>query len=133
MVNWDKQTQFIELAWRHAMATSVHTLPAMRENSYFSVVMPQNMHALVAKMATFLLSREVTFVEARYPANWVQAVKARWAPAWVLKRWPVREIVKRLSIHDTYPHCGLNLEQYGKPFRVVQKDDLTPRFDEVDD
>lgn len=31
--------------------------------------------------------------EIRYPASWREALKERFAPAWVLKRWPVRYIV----------------------------------------
>lgn len=29
----------------------------------------------------------------RYPADWWEAFKARWFPAWALARWPVRETI----------------------------------------
>jgi hypothetical protein len=32
----------------------------------------------------------VTLATQRWPADWREAVKERWAPAWALKRWPVR-------------------------------------------
>lgn len=36
-------------------------------------------------------------VEVRWPSDWWEAVKERWAPAWVLSRWPVRYERRRLE------------------------------------
>lgn len=30
-----------------------------------------------------------------YPADWWQAVKERWFPAWALRRWPVQRVTLR--------------------------------------
>jgi len=42
---------------------------------------------------------------ARYPKDWVQAVKARWAPEWFKRRYPVQEHVIDLKV--LYPKVAL--------------------------
>ena len=50
-----------------------------------------------------ILGRELERIECRYPADWWQAFKARWFPAWALRRWPVKETVKELVARELYP------------------------------
>ena len=39
----------------------------------------------------------------KWPADWVQAVKERWLPRWILKRWPVR-----------YDRIDLDVQKYAR-------------------
>ena len=41
-------------------------------------------------MATPLRNYGIELPEFTYPLDWWQALKARWFPAWALKRWPVQ-------------------------------------------
>ena len=42
---------------------------------------------------------------ARYPTDWVQAVKARFAPEWFKRRYPVQEIA--IDMHVLYPRVAI--------------------------
>ena len=46
-------------------------------------------------------------VEARYPADWWQAVKGRWLPGWAGRRWPIKETVVKLTARELYPKVAL--------------------------
>ncbi len=54
-----------------------------------------------------VMGEQLERVECRYPADWWQAVKARWLPTWAMRRWPVREIVTVLEAKAIYPKIGL--------------------------
>lgn len=43
---------------------------------------------------------EYTF---KAPADWLEAMKERWLPAWALKRWPVRYRVDTINVLALYP------------------------------
>lgn len=45
--------------------------------------------------------------EVCYPADWWQAVKQRFAPAWFLRRWPVKEKVIVLTARELYPSVAI--------------------------
>ena len=38
-----------------------------------------------------------------YPANWIEAVKQRFAPKWFTRRWPVKMTEVFASLEETYP------------------------------
>jgi len=38
-----------------------------------------------------------------YPANWIEAIKQRFAPKWFTRRWPVKMTEVFASIEETYP------------------------------
>lgn len=50
----------------------------------------------IAASMVFKLNAKVAYrelPEIRYPKNWVEAIKQRWAPEWFLKRYPVKYTV----------------------------------------
>ena len=55
----------------------------------------------------------------RYPADWREAVKARWAPAWFLKRHPVvyeeRKVFAAVCPHSFADAPGKHLEFFTMP------------------
>lgn len=42
-------------------------------------------------------------IEVQYPADWWQALRERWFPAWWLRRWPVQYTARTLRAEAVYP------------------------------
>ena len=61
----------------------------------------------VVRIKQEVLGRELEQVEHTYPADWWQACKERWFPAWVLRRWPVRWARVRLTAKELYPKISI--------------------------
>ena len=54
-----------------------------------------------------VLGRVAESAEVRYPADWWQAVRARWLPRWWLRRFPVREERRRIVARELYPKAAM--------------------------
>ena len=54
-----------------------------------------------------------------YPANWKEAVKERFAPAWFKQRWPVLKTVKRFDARILYPNVSFPKEDWRWSLDVV--------------
>ena len=58
---------------------------------------------LVLRLSAYMLEHQVDEQYLEYPADWWQSVKARWFPAWLRQRYPVRYTRWRASIRAAYP------------------------------
>ena len=58
---------------------------------------------LVLRLSAYMLEQQVDEQYLEYPADWWEAVKLRWFPAWALRRWPVRYTHWRASVCAAYP------------------------------
>ena len=58
---------------------------------------------IVFRIRQDVLGQQLDKVEVRYPWDWWQAFKQRWFPQWLLKRYPVVEMVKVIDIRALYP------------------------------
>lgn len=47
-----------------------------------------------------------------YPADWVQAFKQRWFPAWAQRRWPVRLITTTINMMTLYPEFRISMPRH---------------------
>jgi hypothetical protein len=99
----------IQLAARAEMADR-----GFRCDLDFYADVDRHTHRLVLTIAATMLGRqrdETTTV--RWPADWVQALKARFLPQRLLKRWPVRyaERVVATRVVRVCPH--MNVPQHG--------------------
>lgn len=74
---------------------------------------------MVARLEVTLLGREVERVTAQWPADWWQAVRERWAPAWWLKRHPVKYQRIDRPVYNVCPHMNVPANQYGPTSRHV--------------
>lgn len=89
-----------------------------------------HLERLVFRLTAMLLNgpkKERIDIEERYPADWWQAVKERWFPAWAIKRWPVnykvisvhKEMVTRMCPHiatpENRPHVAFLMEREELP------------------
>lgn len=65
----------------------------------------------------------------RFPKNWLEAVKERFAPAWLRDRWPVVYTVVTASMEEIYPDIrpSLPMQQYPPVWKVaVSRQDEVP-------
>ena len=58
---------------------------------------------VVFDLRAHILSNKIH--QARWPTDWKEAVKERFAPGWMKRRWPVR--YETLDIYRLYPHLAV--------------------------
>lgn len=88
-------------------------------NLSIEVVVRDHMQALVVDIRAKIPFRDGN--AARIPADWWEAVKERWAPAWALRRWPVR--YRFLVPRAYYP--GLRLpREHGPEFVMFRPEPI---------
>lgn len=92
-----------------------HDIPALREvtleRKRYCVSMRAESRVFqdeIMRRMEYQLAMDIFAVEHpektyRYPLDWWQHVKQRFAPRWFLKRWPVIERVVRVSFSECYP------------------------------
>ena len=76
----------VETSWRYFYQNSLieRNLP----NATLKAVVPQTMNMLVVQMLNTVAGERVK--EIKYPLDWWQAIKERWFPKFILKRFPVK-------------------------------------------
>jgi len=67
---------------------------------------------VMAQWSGYLWGKELGYHEFRAPADWAEAFKARWFPAWALRRWPVRERIERLDVKALYPSIRYTIDRH---------------------
>ena len=55
---------------------------------------------------------DLEVIECRYPADWWQAFKERWFPAWAKERWSVLYRHYRLTAKELYPKVSAPRQEY---------------------
>ena len=61
---------------------------------------------IALELRGWLMGEKLPEKTIRYPADWIQAFKARWwkwFPAWAQKRWPIKYTVHRIAFEVIYP------------------------------
>ena len=71
-------------------------------------------HHLVMSLRAFVTKQNITAQAYTYPATWWDAVKDRWFPAWLLKRFPVDTITVQYKPCYLYPEFVLPPERFGR-------------------
>lgn len=72
--------------------------------------------------------RNLTEYEFKYPADWWQAVKERFAPDWLKRRYPVRYIEHHITVDAVYPELSKRLKLPKEPHKLI----LSSWSDEID-
>jgi len=62
---------------------------------------------LVLRVVQEIWGRELSRVDVEWPADWWQAVKERWLPAWAKGRWPVKMRGACLVARELYPKMAM--------------------------
>jgi hypothetical protein len=78
----------LELQWRYFYVNGTLERKFLRNATLTPFVIPQTMELMVSQLVTFIAGERVK--EIRYPLDWWQAVKERFLPKWLLKRYPVK-------------------------------------------
>ena len=60
---------------------------------------------IVLRIEGFVWGKNLDAQEVRYPANWIEAVKERWLPKRIRRRWPVRYTIVRIEARFLYPEA----------------------------
>ena len=58
---------------------------------------------IVVGVRGFVLGRTQSEVQVKFPSDWKQAIKERFAPKWILAKWPVQYSVYSMKAADIYP------------------------------
>lgn len=67
---------------------------------------------LVVRITKEIWGREMQEKEVRYPLDWWEAIKERWAPQWFKNRWPVDYVVERLTARELYTDMSFPNRSY---------------------
>ena len=73
---------------------------------------------ILTRVKQAVWGRETQRQECKWPADWWQAFKERWFPAWVLKRWPVQYTEYVLRARELYPDVAM---PHRSPIVVIDK------------
>lgn len=77
--------------------------------------------SLLAQISGYIWSERIAQKTVSYPANWWEAVKARFAPLWFRKRWPVEYTVIVLDARVAYPDFRPGLRGRTVPVVLEQR------------
>ena len=86
-------------------------------------VLEHNAQVALHCIQDVLIQRECV---AEYPANWVEALKARFAPKWFTQRWPVR--TSRIDMEVLYPRIGIPSKQHTVKIKQWTPSDYLPSY-----
>lgn len=65
---------------------------------YVRTILPSNMDALVIQIHSLFAADNIKNVEVRYPKDWWEALKERFAPSWFTRHSPVRYHITTVDI-----------------------------------
>lgn len=68
--------------------------------------------AVVFRFKQYIFGRQAEMLTISYPADWWQALRQRWLPAWWLCRWPVRMVTHTVDVKALYPGFALPPHQH---------------------
>lgn len=78
-------------------------------------------------LRVYLLADDRDFVKVIYhPKDWLEAAKERFAPKWILKRWPVKYTEHKISFEVLYPNFRPSIpeQEYKVNIKVYQNERL---------
>jgi hypothetical protein len=75
------------------------------------VVRDQIIGHIVAKVQGYIWSEQLETWDVKYPSDWWQAFKERWAPKWAKKRWPVEYQYHRYELKALYPEFKVSVPE----------------------
>ena len=58
---------------------------------------------MVAQIKQRIFGRQILHEVISYPANWKEAFKERWYPAWARDKWPIRYTTKTFDVRELVP------------------------------
>ncbi|KKM45484.1 hypothetical protein LCGC14_1560710 [marine sediment metagenome] len=80
----------------------------LREAVSIEALRDDAVQCLVYRLRYEILGHELNARIVSYPADWWQAFRLRWFPAWWLSRWPVRYTEERIRLLAFYPQIPID-------------------------
>lgn len=74
-----------------------------------------------ARIRGYWWSESLGKTKFEYPRDWWQAFKARWFPAWALRRWPVENECHNLDMKVLYPDFRPSLPDQSYNFAIIRE------------
>ena len=88
----------------------------------FSTVADWMSDDIVLRIKQEVWGREVERQEHQWPADWWQAVKERWFPAWAKKRWPIKYRHVRILARELYPKMRFEPDAFARTIAVSKSE-----------
>ena len=88
-------------------------------------VLPSQM---IIKLRGYLWGEDLPEKTISYPADWWQALKARWFPPWALKRWPVVRTVHHIKFSVYYPNFRVAMPKEKWRLNLSTWEETTPWY-----
>ena len=94
----------LERLWQSAcVSLDARALASMPPEHLSAVLRNEVVGALMLHIDLLVPGEKLADIECRWPADWRQAFKERWFPAWAKRRWPVRWERRHLEAQALYP------------------------------
>ena len=82
---------------------SQQLMDSVNDEREFDVVANYTADSLSAVLRQSLYGETLEDVTLKYPADWIEAVKERWLPAWAKRHWPIRYTSHHVTIAALHP------------------------------
>jgi hypothetical protein len=101
------------------LAARAHIDPDTLLDQNFDVMVDAYTQSLVLQLSGAVLGKEYEPLAFQWPRDWWEAVKERFAPQWLLARWPVIYRKERVEFREIYPDFKPALPQSERQHRFV--------------
>lgn len=86
----------------------------------FKIAVEERMDAIILALRRETVGQNLESVLWKYPKDWVQAVKAHFAPKWFTRIYPIKYRQCQIDVQALYPQLKLPPRDY-KPVYTIQK------------
>ena len=76
---------------------------------------------LVVRLDAQIWADPPKVIRCEWPATWWERFKARWCPAWAVRRWPVRMESRELMAQTIYPNLVSDQPEHIPMLRMLVK------------
>ncbi len=110
--------------------TQAFDIESLRKIEIVGPMIQLQMDALAMRFGVSLWGEEAPkVVDYKWPKDWWEAFKERWAPRWYLKRWPVLYHREQVDLWVCYPEIRVPKEKFARIPVITSSDD----YPETDD
>lgn len=102
---------------KHKLQQKVYLLNDFLQNMGVDVYIDSIFYNIVAEFRYEILGR--TMQEIKYPANWVESLKERFLPLFLLKKYPIKYRIHRVT--EYYPYIAIPEKRAYVRFKEVTK------------
>lgn len=81
---------------------------SINANVYYSLYLKEE----ILRWTVSMFVQEVENIEYKWPENWIEALKERFAPQWLKNKWPVKYTIKGHKVMIHYPDIAVKNKDY---------------------